>query len=116
MAALIGAAMLLVSGSGSPRYAAADITIALLLMVILGGPVTRWGAVLGGILYSVLSTRLNVISEGTALDSLPRIIGGPLAEPAFTLGLIFILIVMFAPGGISGAYYRARFKYLNKGK
>lgn len=116
MAALIGAAMLIVSGSGSPRYADASTTIALLLMVILGGPVTRWGAVLGGILYSVLSTRLNVLSEGTAFDSLPSFIGGPLSEPAFTLGLIFILIVMFAPGGISGAYYRARFKYLNKGK
>jgi branched-chain amino acid transport system permease protein len=116
MAALIGAAMLIVSGSASPRYASADITIALLLMVILGGPVTRWGAVLGGIVYSVLSTRLNVLSEGSAFDSLPSFIGGPLSEPAFTLGLIFILIVMFAPGGISGAYYRARFKYLNKGK
>jgi branched-chain amino acid transport system permease protein len=85
-------------------------------MVILGGPVTRWGAVLGGIIYSVLSTRLNVLSEGTTFDSLPSFISGPLSEPAFTLGLIFILIVMFAPGGISGAYYRARFKYLNKGK
>ena len=116
MAALIGAAMLFVSGSGSPRYATADITIALLLMVILGGPVTRWGAVLGGIIYSVLSTRLTVLSDGTAFDSLPNFISGPLTEPAFTLGLIFILIVMLAPGGISGAYYRARFKYLNKGK
>ena len=116
MAALIGAAMLIVSGSGSPRYAGADVTIALLLMVILGGPVTRWGAVLGGILYSVLSTRLNALSQSSAFDSLPGFISGPLSEPAFTLGLIFILIVMFAPGGISGAYYRARFKYLNKGK
>jgi branched-chain amino acid transport system permease protein len=116
MAALIGAAMLVVSGSASPRYAAADTTIALLLMVILGGPVTRWGAVLGGILYSVLSTRLNALSQGSAFDSLPNFISGPLSEPAFTLGLIFILIVMFAPGGISGAYYRARFKYLNKGQ
>ena len=116
MAALIGAVMLIVSGSGSPRYAAADTTIALLLMVILGGPVTRWGAVLGGILYSVLSTRLNALSQGSAFDSLPSFISGPLSEPAFTLGLIFILIVMFAPGGISGAYYRARYKYLNKGK
>lgn len=116
MAALIGAVMLIVSGSGSPRYAAADTTIALLLMVILGGPVTRWGAVLGGILYSVLSTRLNALSQGSVFDSLPGFISGPLSEPAFTLGLIFILIVMFAPGGISGAYYRARYKYLNKGK
>lgn len=116
MAALIGATMLIVNGSASPRYAGADVTIALLLMVVLGGPVTRWGAVLGGILYSFLSTRLNVIGEGSTFDSLPKFISGPLTEPAFTLGLIFILIVMFAPGGISGAYYRARFKYLSKGK
>jgi branched-chain amino acid transport system permease protein len=116
LAALIGAGMLVVSGGGSPRFASADTTIALLLMVILGGPVTRWGAVLGGILYSVLSTRLNALSQGSVFDSLPSFIKGPLSEPAFTLGMIFILIVMFAPGGISGAYYRARFKYLNKGK
>jgi branched-chain amino acid transport system permease protein len=116
MAALIGGVMLIVAGSASPRYAAADITIALLLMVILGGPVTRWGAVLGGIIYSILSTRLNVLAEGSTFDSLPTFVSGPLTEPGFTLGLIFILIVMFAPGGISGAYYRARFKYLNKGK
>jgi branched-chain amino acid transport system permease protein len=116
MAALIGGVMLIVAGSASPRYAAADITIALLLMVILGGPVTRWGAVLGGIIYSILSTRLNVLGEGSTFDSLPTFLSGPLTEPGFTLGLIFILIVMFAPGGISGAYYRARFKYLAKAK
>jgi hypothetical protein len=28
------------------------------------------------------------------------------------LGLIFIFIVMFAPGGLSGAYYRLRMKAL----
>ena len=116
MAALIGSAMLVVGGLANPSYATADVTIALLLMVILGGPVTRWGAVLGGILYSLLSSRLTVLSESSALDSAPKFISGPLSEPAFTLGLIFILIVMFAPGGISGAYYRARYKYLNKGK
>ena len=107
--------MLVISGGGSPRFASADTTIALLLMVILGGPVTRWGAVLGGILYSVLSTRLTELSQSSFFDSLPHIIKGPLSEPPFILGLIFILIVMFAPGGISGAYYRARFKYLNRG-
>jgi len=116
MAALIGATMLIVSGSASPRFASVDTTIALLLMVILGGSVTRWGAVLGGILYSVLSMRLNVLNHTSTFDSLPTIIRGPLTEPTFTLGLIFILIVMFAPGGISGAYYRARLKYLNRGK
>jgi branched-chain amino acid transport system permease protein len=114
LASVIGAAMLLVSGNAAPRYATADTTIALLLMVILGGPRTRWGAVVGGIIYSVATTRLQDLNQGNALGSLPKIIGGPLSEPAFILGLLFIFIVMFAPGGLSGAYYRLRVKYLQR--
>lgn len=116
LASIVGAAMLLVSGNAAPHFASAQTTIALLLMVILGGAVTRWGAVIGGIIYSVASTRLQDLSQSTALDSIPKFIKGPLSEPTFALGLIFIFIVMFAPGGLSGAYYRLRFKYLNRAK
>lgn len=113
LASVVGVAMVVVSGGASPRFASAETTIALLLMVILGGAVTRWGAVLGGIIYSIASTRLSDLSQSTALDSIPQFIKGPLSEPTFTLGLIFIFIVMFAPGGISGAYYKLRIKYLS---
>lgn len=115
LASVIGAAMLLVSGNAAPRYADANTTIALLLMVILGGAGTRWGAAIGGILYSIASTRLQDLNQGKALASLPKIISGPVSEPAFILGLLFIFIVMFAPGGLSGAYYRLRMRYLQRG-
>ncbi|MEI6844810.1 MAG: branched-chain amino acid ABC transporter permease [Actinomycetes bacterium] len=114
MASFIGVVMLMVSGSAAPRFASADVTIALLLMVILGGAVTRWGAVVGGIVYSVASTRLQDLSQTTALHSVPKIISGPLSEPAFTLGLLFIFVVMFAPGGLSGAYYALRLRVISK--
>jgi branched-chain amino acid transport system permease protein len=114
LASMIGAAMLLVSGNAAPRYASADTSIALLLMVILGGARTRWGAVVGGIIYSIAGTRLQDLNQGNALSSLPKLIGGPLSEPAFILGLLFIFIVMFAPGGLSGAYYRLRMKFLQR--
>ena len=114
MANFIGVVMLMVSGSAAPRFASADVTIALLLMVILGGAVTRWGAVVGGIVYSVASTRLQDLSQTTALHSVPKIISGPLSEPAFTLGLLFIFVVMFAPGGLSGAYYALRLRVISK--
>ena len=114
LASVVGAAMLLVSGNAAPRYATAETTIALLLMVILGGSRTRWGAVVGGIIYSVASTRLQDLNQGSAIASLPKFISGPLSEPTFILGLIFILIVMFAPGGLSGAYYLARAKFLRR--
>ncbi len=114
LASICGAAMVLVAGSAAPHFATADVTIALLLMVIIGGATTRWGAVLGGMVYSIASTRLQDLTQNDALHKIPKVISGPLSEPTFLLGLIFILIVMFAPGGLSGAYYRARFKYLNR--
>jgi len=112
LASIIGVGMLLATGSAAPRFAEANTTIALLLMVILGGAVSRWGAVLGGVIYSVAQTRLQDLTQSGFLDSLPRFIGGPLEEPVFLLGLIFIFIVMFSPGGISGAYYRIRGRFL----
>ena len=112
LASFLGSAMLVVSGSASPRFASAETTIALLLMVILGGAISRWGAVVGGILYSIGSTKLQDFSQIASQHNIPKWIAGPLSEPAFILGLIFILIVMFAPGGLSGAYYRIRIAFL----
>lgn len=108
LAALIGSAMLVVAGTAAPRFASADVTISLLLMVIIGGAVSRWGAVLGGVIYTVASTRLQDLTASTAFEGLPQWIKGPLGEPSLILGTIFILIVMYSPGGISGAYYRVR--------
>ena len=73
-----------------------------------------WGAVLGGIFYSFASTRMQDLTQQESFKSIPEWIGGPIAEPALLLGLIFILIVMFSPGGLSGAYYRLRLKALTR--
>ena len=117
LAAMLGFVMLIAAGSAAPRFAESSVTIALLLMVVIGGAVSRWGAVLGGIFYSFASTRMQDLTQQEAFKTIPKWIGGPIAEPALLLGLIFIFIVMFSPGGISGAYYRLRMKTLaNKEK
>ena len=114
LASFLGVAMLLAAGSAAPRFADANLTIALLLMVILGGAVTRWGAVLGGIFYSVSTTRMQDLTQQPFFTKLPKIIGGPLSEPTLTLGVLFILVLMFAPGGLSGAYYKLRARAIAK--
>ncbi|MFM8448029.1 MAG: branched-chain amino acid ABC transporter permease, partial [Candidatus Nanopelagicaceae bacterium] len=114
LASFLGVAMLLAAGSAAPRFSDANLTIALLLMVILGGAVTRWGAVLGGILYSIATTRMQDLTQQPFFKDLPKAIGGPLSEPALTLGILFILVVMFAPGGLSGAYYKLRARAIAK--
>jgi branched-chain amino acid transport system permease protein len=114
LASFLGVVMLLAAGSAAPRFADANLTIALLLMVILGGAVTRWGAVIGGIFYSFATTRMQDLTQQPFFTKLPKIVGGPISEPALTLGILFILVVMFAPGGLSGAYYKLRLRAISK--
>ncbi len=111
MAAVVGVIAVVVTNNANPRMGSTQITIALLLMVILGGIATRWGAVIGGLLYVILEQRLTTLDTQGALSGLPEWIGGPMSEPAFILGVIFILVVMFSPGGIAGALYRLRMKF-----
>ena len=83
-------------------------TLTLLLMVVIGGAGSRWGAVLGGILYTYLDDRLVAIGSSSAVHGLPSVLRTPLEQPLFLLGIAFILIVVFLPGGIAGLVARGR--------
>jgi len=77
-------------------------------MVVIGGTGTRWGAVLGGILYHYMNDRLTAIGSSSTVERLPHAVRVPLEEPQFLLGVLFILIVFFLPGGIAGLATRGR--------
>jgi branched-chain amino acid transport system permease protein len=40
------------------------------------------------------------------VTSLPDVLRIPLSQPLFLLGLLFVLVVMFLPGGLAGALAR----------
>ena len=71
-------------------------------MVVLGGVGFRWGAIVGGVVYTLLDQRLTVLAGSDAIAGLPDVLRIPLSEPLFLLGVLFILVVMFLPGGIAG--------------
>ncbi|WP_136636773.1 branched-chain amino acid ABC transporter permease [Pseudooceanicola onchidii] len=81
------------------------IMIDILLMVVIGGMGTLWGAVIGAVLLVMaqyyLRDLMEVASEATAnIPVLPHLL-----EPdrwLLWLGLIFILLVYFFPKGIAG--------------
>jgi branched-chain amino acid transport system permease protein len=85
-----------------------NFTLTLLLMVVIGGAGSRWGAVLGGIVYTYLDNRLGAVGSSPAVQDLPKVLRTPLEQPLFLLGMIFILIVFFLPGGIAGLATRGR--------
>jgi branched-chain amino acid transport system permease protein len=85
-----------------------EFTLTLLLMVVIGGTGTRWGAVIGGFLYHYLNDRLTAIGSSSTVQGLPHFLRTPLEEPLFLLGVVFILIVVFLPGGIAGLAAQGR--------
>jgi branched-chain amino acid transport system permease protein len=99
--------MLLYSGS-TLAVTQPTFTLTLLLMVVIGGAGSRWGAVLGGILYTYLNDRLVAVGSSSAVAGLPHAVRTPLEQPLFLLGVIFILIVLFLPGGLAGLAHRGR--------
>ena len=103
-----GVVYLLLVGGSSPSVATPNFTLSLLLMVVIGGAGSRWGAVLGGILYTYLDNRLGAIGDSSAVHGLPGVLNTPLSQPLFLLGAIFILIVIFLPGGLAGIAARGR--------
>jgi len=69
---------------------------------VLGGVGSRWGAVVGGIVYTILDQRLTSLASSDFIESLPAVLRIPLSEPLFILGTLFILVVLFLPGGLAG--------------
>jgi branched-chain amino acid transport system permease protein len=104
-----GAVYLLAALTGpTPSVTSANLTLTLLIMVVLGGAGTRWGAVLGGVLYKYLEDRLSAIGDSSTVHDLPGVLRTPLSEPLFLLGTAFILLVFFLPGGIARIRLGAR--------
>lgn len=111
LAAAVGMVFVLLQSGTVPRQVSADFTITLLVMVVLGGVGSKWGAVIGGVLYTLLDQRLSALANSSAVESLPAFLHVPLSEPLFILGTLFVLVVLFMPGGLTGAVRRLRERF-----
>jgi len=105
--------MLLYNGS-TLAVTQPNFTLTLLLMVVIGGAGSRWGAVLGGILYTYLNNRLVAVGSSSTVEGLPHALRIPLEQPLFLLGVVFILLVVFMPGGVAGLAVRGRVSGLRR--
>lgn len=103
LASLCGVVYVLLVGGAHPTVTEATFTLTLLVMVVIGGSGTLWGALVGGMLYTYADHRLGEFASSATLADLPAFIRVPLSEPLFPLGVLFVVLVLFFPGGIAGA-------------
>ena len=108
LALLGGVVWLLLIGGATPEVTTANFTLALLVMVVLGGAGTRYGAMLGGFLYTLLDQRLGSLAGSSEVQDLPDVLRVPLSEPLFLLGALFVALVFFIPGGLASLPTRLR--------
>ncbi|NLE97723.1 MAG: branched-chain amino acid ABC transporter permease [Propionibacterium sp.] len=108
LAIVTGMAFLLLQSGAAHTHTTAEFTLTLLVMVVLGGVGRRWGVVVGATVYTILDQRLVALASHDAIRELPAVLRIPLSEPLFILGTLFILIVMFLPGGLSALVDRFR--------
>jgi branched-chain amino acid transport system permease protein len=98
-----GMVYLLLVGTAAPSsVASTTVTVSILVMVVLGGAGTRWGAVAGAMVYVYLQQYLLKIAAEPSFAALPAPLRVPLSQPDFLLGAVFVLFILFAPGGIAG--------------
>ena len=108
-----GVAYILLIGTAVPSaVASTTVTLSILIMVVLGGAGTRWGAVTGAFIYIYLEQFLLKVAAQPSFTTLPAFLRVPLSQPTFLLGAIFVLFVLFVPGGIAGVVHRARGRWL----
>ncbi len=92
----------------TPEVTSPTFTLTLLVMVVLGGAGTRFGAMVGGFLYTLLDYRLRAVAGEERIQDLPDVLRIPLSEPLFLLGALFIAVVFFVPGGLASLPRRIR--------
>jgi branched-chain amino acid transport system permease protein len=95
-----------------------EIMIDILLIVVIGGMGTMWGAVIGSVLFVLAQNYLQDLLKwaGAAVENVPVV--SAVVSPdrwLFWLGMLFVLSVYYFPNGIVGKL-RARAVALGRGR
>lgn len=111
-----GVVYLLVTAGATPQLTATTFTLSLLVMVVLGGSGTRWGPILGGLLYPLADQRLTTLAGTDAVSRLPAVLRVPIGQPLVVLGALFVVVVFVLPGGLTALPGRLRGAVRGKGR
>ncbi|HYM57307.1 MAG TPA: branched-chain amino acid ABC transporter permease [Solirubrobacteraceae bacterium] len=90
----------------TPSDTNVPITVQALLITVIGGAGSFWGPVLGAVFVRLFPPVLDEISQTATIQELPDRLERAVTSQFLILGIIYILFVLYVPGGFSGAFNR----------
>lgn len=103
----LGIVYVIALGRADPGATNLFFSLALVVMLTIGGAGRIWGAALGGALYTLMEQRLPTLAASDAVAGLPDWLKLPLSEPQVLLGIIFIVFIFTVRDGLAGLLLKA---------
>ncbi len=92
----------------APDQLGLAIMIQVLLIVVIGGPGTFLGPVLGAIFVVTSGPLLDQLERVSWVEGLPEVLNRMITSQPMVLGVVYILLVLFLPGGLASLTKRFR--------
>lgn len=94
----------------TPNELAIEITVQALLITIIGGPGTLLGPLLGAVFVRVSAPLIDEWADSAFVSGLSEVPQRALTSHPLLLGVVYILLVLFLPGGLASIGQRSRWR------
>lgn len=92
----------------TPSTMSVSVTVQALLITVIGGTGTFWGPVLGALFVRTSAPLLDQLADTRAVQGLSDPVERALTSQPLILGTVYILFVLFLPGGLAALGRRRR--------
>lgn len=106
-AGLAGALFVISIQLASPELFAVGFLIQALLIVIIGGPGSYWGVIFGAAFVRFSPAFIDSLERRGYWHALPDWIERLLTSPLLVLGVIYIIVVLYLPGGFASLRFES---------
>ncbi|MBC9937099.1 MULTISPECIES: branched-chain amino acid ABC transporter permease [unclassified Leucobacter] len=100
LAGIGGAVWVQMNGLAQASQFSLDFTFTTIAMLVVGGMLSLWGAVVGTLLISALNHVLGIFEKGAQFGDV--IVSIPSGSRLIVLGAVMVLILIFRPSGLTG--------------
>lgn len=100
LAGIGGAVWVQLNGVAQSSQFSLDFTFTTIAMLVVGGMLSLWGAVVGALAISALSFVLGLLEKGLQFGDV--LVSLPSGSRLIVLGAIMVIVLIFRPSGITG--------------